>query len=125
MGDDESELVYVRKELVPRKTDLIITVSGHSMEPDFKWGDEVFVEETESLEIGEIGIFIVDDVGYIKQYFGNLLHSINPAENDIKLCESDNFRIVGRVLGKVPREAYPNKEEQAMLDEIDYESLRS
>ena len=125
MGDDESELVYVRKELVPRKTDLIITVSGHSMEPDFQWGDEVFVEETESLEIGEIGIFIVDDVGYIKQYFGNLLHSINPAENDIKLCESDNFRIVGRVLGKVPREAYPNKEEQAMLDEIDYESLRS
>ena len=125
MGDDESEQLYVRKELIPRKTDMIITVSGHSMEPDYQWGDEVFVEETESLEIGEIGIFIVDGVGYIKQYFGKLLHSINPAEDDIKLSDFDNFRIVGRVLGKVPHEAYPTKEEQAMLDEIDYEALRS
>lgn len=124
LGEDESEEVYIRKSLIPRKADMIITVSGRSMEPDFLWGDEVFVEETETLDVGEVGIFIVNGVGYIKQFFNGLLHSINPAEDDIKLCPDDNFRIVGRVLGKVPSEAYPTKKERAMLDEIEYDLMK-
>ena len=56
-----------------------------------------------------------------------LLHANINIENAVFetwLCESDSFHIVGRVLGKVPHEAYPTKEEQAMLDEIEYEALR-
>ena len=123
LGDAElGEKVYIRKSLLPRHADEIITVSGQSMEPEFFNGDTVFVEHTPVLEPGEIGVFVVNGVGYIKQFFPGRLHSVNPDYDDVCIDEGDNLKIVGRVLGKVPSDAYPNAREAIALKELETEA---
>lgn len=70
---------------VPGRADFAVKIQGHSMEPYISDGDTVFVERTDELSIGEIGIFSVDGAMYCKQYFvddaGNMtLVSANEAE---------------------------------------------
>lgn len=76
-----------------------IRVSGDSMEPKFYDGDIVLVETCPSVEVGEIGIFIVNGEGFIKQYDGNTLISLNPKRKNIHLQEDDTVYCRGRVLG--------------------------
>lgn len=100
------------------QADEIVTVNGASMEPDFHDGQDVYVEHTPNLEIGEIGLFVINGDGFIKQYQGSYLHSLNPAYDDIQLREYDESRTVGRVLGVVEHGDYPTREEQSVLEEI-------
>lgn len=76
-----------------------IRVSGDSMEPKFYDGDIVLVETCPSVEVGEIGIFIVNGEGFIKQYDGDTLISLNPKRKNIHLQEDDTVFCRGRVLG--------------------------
>lgn len=79
---------------------------------------------TPDLEIGEIGLFVVNGDGFIKQYQGDHLHSLNPEYDDIQLSEFDESRTVGRVLGVVEESDYPTREEQAVLAEIQREKKK-
>lgn len=54
-------------EQPPKGTDFIVRVSGDSMEPTYHDGDKLFVKEQPSIEIGEIGIFVVDGNAYVKE----------------------------------------------------------
>jgi len=119
--DPESYPVYIRENPLVRKADEIVTVSGSSMEPMFHDGDDVYVEYTPSLEFGEIGLFIVNNDGFIKQFRNGYLHSLNPEYDDIYLHENDVTRCVGRVLGIVSSEDYPTEEELRILQEIERE----
>ena len=105
-----------------KHADEIVTVSGSSMEPMFHHGQDVYIEHTPDLEIGEIGLFIVNGNGYIKQLQDGCLHSLNPDYDDIELHESDTTRIVGRVLGAVDQDDYPNDDELKILQELDREN---
>lgn len=121
----QSEKVYLNKTMVPLHTDEIITVCGDSMEPEFLNGQQVFVEYTPDLAIGEIGIFVVEGVGYIKEYQGDHLHSLNPKHPDIPIPENgDGFKIIGRVLGIVPKEAFPTESEMITLREIELDQKK-
>jgi len=81
--------------------DYIIPISGDSMEPTYHDGDKVFVEKCDSVEIGEIGIFIVNGEAYIKELGNKCLISHNEAYKPIKLGSSDSIYCCGRVLGVV------------------------
>lgn len=83
----------------PANADFVLSVSGDSMEPTFYDGDKVFVEETNSLNIGDIGIFYYDGDVYIKEYGENGLISHNEKYKLIR--GSENMRILGKVLGIV------------------------
>ena len=61
---------------------------------------------------------MINGDGFIKQYQGSYLHSLNPAYDDIQLQEYDDSRTVGRVLGVVEHGDYPTREEQSVLEEI-------
>ena len=122
--DPESYTVYIRENPLARKADEIVTVSGSSMEPMFHDGDEVYIEYTPDLEFGEIGLFIVNNDGFIKQIRDGYLHSLNPEYDDIYLHENDVARCVGRVLGIVDRGDYPSMEELNILQEIEREGRR-
>ena len=111
--------VYIRNNRLSDRADEIVTVSGASMEPVYFDGQDVYVEHTEELRNGEIGLFVVNGDGYIKEYQGAYLHSLNPAYADIPLGEYDEMRIVGRVIGAVDGGDYPTEEEQAMLSELE------
>ena len=120
--DTETYQMFIRINPKAKRADEIVAVSGSSMEPMFHHGQDVYVEHTPDLEIGEIGLFIVNGNGYIKQLQDGYLHSLNPEYDDIELHESDTTRIVGRVLGAVDKDDYPNDDELRILQELDREN---
>lgn len=82
-----------------RKADLVIEISGDSMEPTYHNGDNVLVRLQPSVDIGEIGVFVKDSEGYIKELGKNRLISHNKEYEDIILNEYTNINCVGKVIG--------------------------
>lgn len=81
--------------------DYVIPISGDSMEPTYHDGDKVYVEKCDSVDIGEIGIFIVNGDAYIKELGNKCLISHNEAYKPKKLSSDDSVYCCGRVLGVV------------------------
>ena len=73
------------------------------MNPKYHDGDILLVENCDSTEIGELGIFILDGNGYFKKFGGDSLVSINPEYGDILLKEYAEAVCCGRVIGKLKR----------------------
>ncbi len=82
-----------------KKVDYAIGVNGNSMEPEFSNGDILLIEMTEEIDIGEIGIFIVDNESYVKKLGNGELISLNPDYENIQLTE--NSRCMGKVVDKL------------------------
>ena len=82
-----------------RKADLVIEINGNSMEPTYHNGDNVLVRLQPSVDIGEIGVFVKDSEGYIKELGKNRLISHNKEYKDIILNEYTNINCVGKVIG--------------------------
>ena len=83
--------------------DFAVTVNGDSMEPRFSLGDLLLVQKAQSVDEGEFGVFMLDGAGYVKQYAGDRLHSLNPVYEDIMLSDYEDVRCVGRVVSKLSR----------------------
>jgi Predicted transcriptional regulator len=119
LDDGNYEMVSFPKAAVPAGADFGVRVSGDSMEPVYKDGQIVWVEETPELHSGEEGIFIYDGCGYLKmlqermpdedaqeQYINSegvlgrqaVLISYNKAYSPIVIPPEADFKIVGRVL---------------------------
>lgn len=118
----EQVRTFIRRSAAAERADEIVTVNGSSMEPRFHHGQDVFVSHTAELAPGEIGLFVVNGEGFIKEWAGDRLHSLNPEYPDIRLSDGDDARCVGRVLGPVDREDYPTPEELAVLQELEREN---
>ncbi len=82
-----------------RKADYAIGVNGNSMEPTYYNGDTLLVEMTDNIEIGEIGIFSVNNECFVKELGKTELISLNPEKSNIPLNET--ARCMGRVVGKL------------------------
>jgi len=80
-----------------------LRISGNSMEPKYRNGDVLLIQSTDTIESGELGIFLLDGAGYFKIYEGDRLQSINPAYGPILLKEYSNVQCKGRVIGKLKR----------------------
>lgn len=83
-----------------RKVDYAIKVSGNSMEPDYYDGDIVLVSQKVELNHGDVGIFIINNDAYIKEYGETELISRNPDADNILISEYDNIVCMGKVVGK-------------------------
>ena len=99
LDDNHTEPLKIRHTAIAERANYAVRVSGDSMISEYYDGDIVLVETCPSVNIGEIGIFVVDGEGYIKQFGGDKLISLNSKYPDISLrtCESASCR--GRVLG--------------------------
>lgn len=84
-----------------RKADYIVEVGGDSMEPEYMNGERVLVEKQDSVEIDEIGVFVVNGDAYIKQFKSDRLHSLNPRRDDIYFEENQTITCMGKVIGKL------------------------
>ena len=82
-----------------RTANIIIKVSGDSMEPLFHDGDALLVQRQDRMEQGEIGVFIIDGCGYIKKLGHNELISVNPEYNNITLTSDNAAVCFGKVVG--------------------------
>ena len=86
-----------------RDADYALRISGNSMEPKYHDGDVLLVANSDAVEVGELGIFVLDGNGYFKVYGGDRLVSMNRSYGDILLKDFENISCVGRVVGKVKR----------------------
>ena len=64
---EKPEELWVHDTPEAERADFVISISGNSMEPTYHDGDKVFVEKHNILEVGDIGIFIVNGDAYIKE----------------------------------------------------------
>lgn len=102
LGDEESySIINVPLTDESRKADFIVRVSGDSMEPKFSNGDKLLVLKAQTLNTGEIGVFVLNGESYVKKLGKNRLMSINPAYNDIPFDKNDTISVVGKVIGRV------------------------
>ncbi len=98
---ESPEEIWVKETEEAEDADYVIPISGDSMEPSFHDGDKVFVEKMDSIEKGDIGIFVVNGDMFIKELGDHCLISHNKAYKQISLHSSDSIYCCGRVLGVV------------------------
>ncbi len=95
------EQILVKESAEAEAADYVIPITGDSMEPTYHGGDRVFVEKCNSVDIGEIGIFVVNGDAYIKELGDKCLISHNEKYKPIRLNENDSVYCCGRVIGIV------------------------
>ena len=99
-GEDWEEINVVRTS-ESEQADFAVTIDGDSMLPDYKDGDIVLVKQQDTIELGQIGIFTMNNnQGLIKESGENCLISHNPEYDDIVPTENDIIECCGLVLGK-------------------------
>ena len=103
LDDTTAEEIHIPHNEKTQLADFALRISGNSMEPKFHDGDVLLVQNTESVEVGELGVFILDGNGYFKKYGGDCLISLNPEYGDILLKEYAEAVCCGRVVGKLKK----------------------
>ena len=101
LENETPEQILVKESAAAEDADYAIPVSGDSMEPTYHDGDKVFVEKCDFVEVGEIGIFVVNGEVYIKELGNKCLISHNEKYKSIYLDENDSVYCCGRVIGAV------------------------
>ena len=82
-----------------RNVSYAIGVNGSSMEPVFYDGDILLVEATREIEVGDIGIFQINDECFVKKLGEKELISLNKDYKNIPLDET--AATLGKVIGKL------------------------
>lgn len=100
LDEGYTEPMQIKHTPIAERANYAVRVSGDSMEPEYSSGDIVLVETCPDVAVGEIGIFIVNDQGFIKQRGEDRLISLNPEHDDVYIHEGDYVSCRGRVLGK-------------------------
>lgn len=85
------------------EADFALRIAGNSMEPNYHEGDVLLVRRAESVEPGELGIFVLDGCGYFKKFGGDSLISLNSAYPPIPLKNYTQVSCCGRVVGRMRR----------------------
>lgn len=100
--NDNAEMVTIEvpEDELPEGADTTMHVAGDSMEPTISNGDTVYIQHTNTLNIGDIGVFYLDGECFIKEYANDELVSHNPEYAPIQVSEFSTFVIQGKVLGK-------------------------
>lgn len=112
---------FVFKDERNKHADGIIRVKGKSMEPVYRNGESVYVQYTESAEIGEDVICSSSEGIHIKRLGENIAYSLN---KDYPFEPNGEVRIIGKVLGIVSSRDCPNQTELASLESIRHDEIR-
>ena len=116
LGEAQGEKILLLADDETEQADEVITVCGNSMEPTYYDGDRVLVKHTKELRFGEVGIFLVDNEGYIKEYREDGLHSHNPTYRTMKFREGQTVRCLGKVIGKLKETQIPTAHQLSLLN---------
>lgn len=103
LDDSVAEEIYIPDNSKTEDADFAVKISGHSMEPKYHDGDVLLVRDCDSIENGELGIFVLDGAGYFKIYGGDRLLSLNPEFGEIPLRDFNEVSCCGKVIGKLKR----------------------
>lgn len=85
------------------EADYALRISGNSMEPKYHDGDVLLVRHSDGVDVGELGIFLLDGCGFFKVFGGDKLISLNPDYAPILLKDFSDVQCKGLVVGKLKR----------------------
>ena len=101
LDSDRYELIEV-DEAVPLDATFAVRVSGDSMEPRFTHGQIIYIKPQQTLEPGEIGIFVLNGEALCKELGDNngqiALISLNPEYAPRVVGVQDELRVMGKVV---------------------------
>jgi len=101
LDSSDYENVEVEDE-VSQKANFGVRVTGDSMMPRFSDGQIVWLQQQQTLQDGEIGVFLYDGDAYLKKLSTSngraRLISLNPNYAPIEISEFATFRVLGKVL---------------------------
>ncbi len=103
LEDAVAETISVPSTEKTAEADYALRISGNSMEPKYHDGDVLLVKETDSVDVGELGIFLLDGCGFFKIFGGDRLLSLNPQYGPILLKDFSDIQCKGAVVGKLKR----------------------
>lgn len=103
LDETAAESISVPNTEKTAEADYALRISGDSMEPKYHDGDVLLVKETDSVDVGELGIFLLDGCGFFKAYGGDRLLSLNPDYAPILLKDFSDIQCKGAVVGKLKR----------------------
>lgn len=102
LDSDDYEPVEV-DDCVPMSANFGVRIRGDSMMPRFEDGQVVWVRRQQTIEQGEIGIFLYNGDAYCKRFGAEgeypALLSINEAYAPLIITENCDFRVFGKVVG--------------------------
>lgn len=101
LDSELAEELLVPESTEAEQADFVISVGGDSMEPTYHDGDKVFVEKCDAIDVGEVGIFVVNGDVYIKELGNKCLISHNEKYKPIRIGENDSVYCCGKVIGVV------------------------
>ena len=99
LATEDKDPIKVKRNALTDKASYALKVSGDSMFPTYDNGDIVLVQSTTDISLGEIGIFVLNGEGYIKEFGDNELISHNKKYEHIPLNDTVSCR--GKVIGKL------------------------
>lgn len=103
LDEADAESITIPDSDKTAEADYALRISGNSMEPKYHSGDILLVQNTDGVESGELGIFLLDGSGFFKQFGGDRLLSFNPDYGPILLKDFSDVRCKGRVVGRLKR----------------------
>lgn len=104
--NDDEEIIKIQLPLTnaSRRADFAVSVRGDSMKPKYYDGDLLLVRQQPAVELGETGIFIVNNNGYVKKMGKNELISINDQYENIPIHDYDRIDCIGKIEGVIPQD---------------------
>jgi len=97
-AEDEIELPNLSEYAA---ADFAIDVNGQSMEPEFSDKDIALVNQDAEMQLGDIGVFVINGNAFIKELGEKELISHNKDFKNIAIHSDDNIVCMGKVIGKV------------------------
>lgn len=101
LHEDTTSYIKVPSTNLTQRSSFALRVHGDSMEPDYFDGDIVLVDADADVNIGDIGIFIVNGEGFIKERGKDRLISLNNKYKDIRIGSDDTCVCKGKVIGSL------------------------
>lgn len=101
LDDSPEEELEIEDTIEHRRGDFVVKVSGDSMKPNYNNGDLVLVQKQPTIEIGEIGIFVLNGESYIKKLGVNELISLNAKYLPKPYTAADSILCCGKVICKL------------------------
>jgi SOS-response transcriptional repressor LexA/transcriptional regulator with XRE-family HTH domain len=98
-----SETISIPDAGPGKRADYALRISGNSMEPKYRSGDVLLVENTDAVEVGDLCVYVLDGCGFFKQFGGDRLISLNPDYGPVMLKDYSSVTCAGRVIGKIHR----------------------
>ena len=109
---------FVKHSRASDRADMIVRVSGRSMEPVYHDGDLVFVACADAATDEEDVVCVYSEGIIIKRQRNHMLYSLNQDYDFGDDHEYDEFHMIGRVLGILDATDQPDQEDKDFLFEL-------